>query len=85
MYIPAKPAPTMTASKTGSAAAGPRGRGVVSAVMMRVVSLLVARRDLAAHYTSILRGLFQFFVFGGHPCGCRVRLDRCGGGDRNLC
>jgi hypothetical protein len=42
MYIPAKPAPTTTASKTVSAAAARCAPDVVSALMMPVVSLLVA-------------------------------------------
>jgi hypothetical protein len=41
MYIPAKPAPTTTASKTASVSAGRFRRVVVSAVMVRVVSLQV--------------------------------------------
>src|SRR6267154_1196332 len=78
MYIPAKPAPTMTASKTVLAVAGRCGREVVSAVMVRVVSLLVvsmavARGDLAGRHPSILHDLFQFIVFGGLPCGRMCR------------
>src|SRR5438105_2244860 len=42
MYIPAKPAPTTTASKTAPASAGRSGPGEVVAVIACVISCLVA-------------------------------------------